>query len=211
MSTEINLIGAGGQAAVVLDALLAAGTAITTIAVWTQDAKATGGSVLGVPVRHLAHINQLHGQNFHICIGDNATRQRLQLALVAVFGKPTSIEHPSATVSAHATLGAGSFVAARAILAPRSRVGVGAIVNHGSVVDHDCQLADFIHVAPGVTLGGGVEVGDLVLIGAGANILPSCRIGSGAIVGAGAVVICDMPERAVFVGIPAAPQQPRRS
>ncbi|MFN4211025.1 MAG: NeuD/PglB/VioB family sugar acetyltransferase [Devosia sp.] len=212
MSTKaINLIGAGGQAAVVLDALLAAGTAPEAIAVWAQDAKAAGGNVLGVPVRHLAHLDQLAGQGFHICIGDNATRQRLHLALIAAGSVPVSILHPAAIVSAHASLGTGSFVAARAILAPRSSVGDGVIVNHGAVVDHDCRLSDFVHVAPGATLGGGVQVGDLVLIGAGANILPSCRIGSGAIVGAGAVVICDMPERAVFVGIPAAPQQPRRS
>lgn len=205
------MIGAGGQAAVVLDALLSAGTLIDSVAVWTQDVGAAGEDLLGIPVRHLSGLDPLAGQRFHICIGDNATRQRLHQALVAIGAKPTSIMHPAATISAHARLGAGSFVAARAVLAPRSSTGAGAIINHGAIVDHDCILADFVHIAPGATLGGGVAVGDLVLVGAGAHILPSRRIGAGAIVGAGAVVICDMPERAVFVGIPAAPRQQGRS
>lgn len=206
---QLNLIGAGGHAAVVLDAWRAAHGTLDGIAIWSESA--AGADLFGIEVRHLAAPEQLRGQSFHICIGDNAARERLHRALVAIGGAPRSIAHPAATVSPYANPGAGSFLAAGAILAPRAATGSSSIVNHGAIVDHDCLVGDFVHIAPGATLGGGVRMEDLALIGAGANILPSCRIGLGAIVGAGAVVLSDVPEYAVFVGIPAAPMPQRRS
>jgi acetyltransferase-like isoleucine patch superfamily enzyme len=47
-----------------------------------------------------------------------------------------------------------------------------------------------------------VEVGDGGWIGAHATII-GCRVGSGAVVGAGAVVIEDVPDGAIAVGVPA--------
>lgn len=205
MSIEpLNLVGSGGQASVVLDALLAAKVPSELIVIWTQDTEVAGGTLLGLAIHHLTMLEQLSGQDFHVCVGDNKTRQKLHLGLVAAGARARSVLHPAAIVSTHSALGAGSFAAARCIIAPRAEIGIGAIVNHGALVDHDCQLGDFVHVAPGATLGGGVRMDDLVLIGAGANILPKTNIGSNAIVGAGAVVISDVPEHDVVVGVPAA-------
>lgn len=200
----LNLIGSGGQASVVLDALLAAGVPSQCIVIWTQDADVAGGTLLGLAIHHLSMLEQLSGQDFHVCIGNNTTRQKVHLGLVAAGARARSVLHPAAIVSPHSDPGAGIFAAARCIIAPRAKIGVGAIVNHGAVVDHDCRIGDFTHVAPGVTLGGGARLGDLVLIGAGANILPNRNIGSNVIVGAGAVVISDVPEHDVVVGVPAA-------
>lgn len=211
MSTEtIHLIGAGGQAAVVIDALLAGGTNAQSIAVWTQDPPASGAMILGVSVRQLVDLDQIAGQPVHVAIGHNATRQCLVYDLTARGARPYSIIHPSATISVHAVVGMGTFVAAGAIVAPRATIGLGAILNHNAVVDHDCVLGDFVHVAPGATLGGGVTLADTVLIGAGANILPLRKVGTSTVVGAGAVVTADIGDHLVYTGVPAAALAKRR-
>jgi acetyltransferase-like isoleucine patch superfamily enzyme len=50
---------------------------------------------------------------------------------------------------------------------------------------------------------GYIEIADDAWIGTGVIILPNIRIGAGAIVGAGAVVIRDVPDFTVVVGVPA--------
>jgi serine O-acetyltransferase len=57
------------------------------------------------------------------------------------------------------------------------------------------------------TRGGGNKgvpiIGNNVYIGVGAKILGGIRIGDGAKIGANAVVLCDIPDGATAVGIPA--------
>jgi sugar O-acyltransferase (sialic acid O-acetyltransferase NeuD family) len=211
MPTDLfNLVGAGGQSAVVIDALLATGIKPDVIQVWTQDKAGAGSTLLGFEIRHLVSPELLSGRAVHICIGDNAARQRVSCNLVAVGATLRTIAHPRATISSHAAIGPGSFLAAGSIVTARTRIGVGAIINHNAVVDHDCILGDFVHVAPGATLGGAVKLADLVLIGAGVNILPARKIGLGAVVGAGAVVTSDITAGSTYAGVPAAPLGKRR-
>ena len=47
------------------------------------------------------------------------------------------------------------------------------------------------------------QVGDRVVVGAGAKLLGPITVGSDARIGAQAVVLCDVPEAAVAVGVPA--------
>ena len=79
-----------------------------------------------------------------------------------------------------------------------------------SIVIHtDAIIGDGVHIDQCVTIGGnGTEFGvpeikDDVMIGAGAKILDPITIGRGAVVGANAVVINDVPEYSVVVGVPA--------
>ncbi len=53
------------------------------------------------------------------------------------------------------------------------------------------------------TVASRVEIGDDVWIGAGSVILPGARIGRGAVIAAGAVVRGDVPEGALYGGVPA--------
>ena len=48
-----------------------------------------------------------------------------------------------------------------------------------------------------------VVIGDCTYIGMGANIIDQTSVGSHCIVGAGAVVIRDVPDRVLAVGVPA--------
>jgi serine O-acetyltransferase len=82
---------------------------------------------------------------------------------------------------------------------------------HGVVVHGDTIIGDDCIIRQGVTLGirrmNGLSdapiLGERVTVGAGAKILGKVRIGAGADIGANAVVLSDVPEGALVVGIPA--------
>lgn len=198
----IHLIGAGGHARVVIEALLRSGVSRHHLMVWTESADQVGTKVSEIEVGMLQAGN-LQARRFHVCIGSNAARQRLHAMLCTAGAIATTVIHPAATVATDVRIGAGSFIAAGAIIGPNATLGAACIVNHGAIVDHDCNLADFAHIAPGATLAGTVRIGKEVLVGAGANLLPGVMVAERAIIGAGAVVLTDIPADSVSVGIPA--------
>ena len=192
MPTErLFLVGAGGHAKVVLEALRASHPGI---AVRVLDQSADRKSLLGLAVERMPAA--LSGA-VHIAIGDNAARARVGQSVSQLF----TVIHPAAMVSPTARVEDGVFAAALCVIGPEARVGRGAIVNHGAIVDHDCVVDEWSHIAPNATLGGGVSVGRSVLIGAGATVLPGVRIGDRAIVGAGAVVLADVAPGVTVSGI----------
>lgn len=195
------IIGAGGHAKVVIDALLRGGTARDMIAVRDGNAARAGQTVLGFTI---ATPEWPEGTEVavHIAIGDNRVRSRLH---ETAGGRPfATVLHPAATVAPSAIVGAGSFVAAAAVVGPDATVGRSVIVNHGAVIDHDCRVGDFCHIAPNAALGGAVTLGARVLVGAGAVVLPGVTIGDDAVVGAGAVVRRNIGAGERWAGNPAA-------
>lgn len=189
MPTEfVFVIGSGGHAKVVLDALSCQKSEPEELLVIDEDATRVGTRVLNVPVASWPVHAALAGACFHVAIGSGDARRRLHLAMTEAGGNPLSIAHPHASIAASAAMEAGCFVAARSVVGPDARLAPGVIVNHGAVVDHDCAVGRFSHIAPNATLGGGVTIGASVLVGAGATVLPGISIGDGAIIGAGATI-----------------------
>lgn len=205
VTSRVLLVGAGGHARVVLEALLD-GPGVQVIGAVSADG--SGVPDLGVPVLGLdadLEANTLRESFDTVCvaIGDNAARRRW--AMIATEGghSLTIAVSRSAVVSRSATVAPGAVVLPGAVVNAATSIGSGAIVNTNASVDHDCAVGAFSHVAPGVAIGGGVTVGEGVLVGIGATVLPGRRIGDGAVVGAGAVVVHDVPPGATVVGNPA--------
>lgn len=78
------------------------------------------------------------------------------------------------------------------------------------VIHKKCIIGKNCHISQNVTLGGGggpdgglPVLGDNVTVGANAVILGNVHIGNHAVIGAGAVVLRDVPENCVAVGVPA--------
>jgi serine O-acetyltransferase len=91
-------------------------------------------------------------------------------------------------------------------------IGRGFVVEHsgGIVVSGYARFGDNCRIRSGVVVGlARVEepcaprIGDDVDIGAGAKLLGNIRIGNHVRIGANAVVLCDVPDHSIAVGIPA--------
>jgi serine O-acetyltransferase len=98
-------------------------------------------------------------------------------------------------------------------------IGRRLVIEHagGIVISGDAVFGDDCVLRNGVTVGlrhrnrrGSPQLGDRVDIGAGAKLLGPIRIGNDVSIGANAVVLCDVPDGFIAVGVPAVPK-PRRT
>lgn len=93
-----------------------------------------------------------------------------------------------------------------------TKVGRRLMIEHFGciIISGDTVIGDDVVIRQGVTIGlrttgqrGAPVIGDRVDIGAGAKILGNIRIGNDAVIGANAVVLCDVPDGCLAVGVPA--------
>lgn len=73
----------------------------------------------------------------------------------------------------------------------------------GIVIHPSVEIGPNCMIFQQVTITGGVKIGGHVDIGAGAKILGPVTIGNHVKIGANAVVLCDVPDGATAVGVPA--------
>jgi UDP-perosamine 4-acetyltransferase len=207
MTRPVIVLGAGGHAKVLIDALQACSTPIRGIL--DNDPAKQGGVILGIPVLGTdAKLKEWAPNEVVLVNGLGSTESLLPRAalherLRAQGHAFLSVIHPSAVVSPHARLGEGVQIMAGAVVQAGTRLGDGCIVNTGALVDHDCALGGYVHVAPGAVLSGGVTVGSNTHIGTGAAVIQGIRVGSRCLVAAGAVVVHDVPDGSRVAGIPA--------
>lgn len=207
MSAIVIIIGAGGHARVVADALLCAGQRVLGFV--DRDAALHGSRLLGLPVlggdevlaQHDARGLQLANGIGGIEAGPS-TRQQVQARLQTAGWRFVAVRHPRAVVSASAVLGEGCQLLACSVVQPGARIGQGSIVNTAAVVEHDCRIGSWTHIAPRALLCGDVQCGDFVHVGAGAVLRQGVRIGNGTLVAAGAVVVHDV-HGGLVAGVPA--------
>ncbi|UTW51612.1 acetyltransferase [bacterium SCSIO 12827] len=207
MTRPLIIIGAGGHAAVVLDAARSAGMPVLGLAdadPARRDTLVLGAPVIGDDVDVLKHAPA--DILLIIGIGSTGSTDRRRAAYTAFRNKGytfATVVHPTATVAAEIELGAGTVVMAGAIIQPRAKVGDNVIINTGARVDHDSKIGAHAHIAPGAVLSGNVTVGDGAHVGVGTTILQGIDIGAQAICAAGAVVIRNVTDGATVAGNPA--------
>ena len=205
MTPRVALLGGGGHAAVVIEAMQASGYAPAFIL--DRDEACVGGTVLDVPVLgsddHLRNSDATHFLVTLGAIGRGTARERLFDVGTSAGLQALSIVHPTAVVSTSAKIGAGTVVLAGAVICARAEIGRNVIVNTRAVVEHDCRVGDHVHVASAACLCGGVRVGDRSLIGAGAIVRQGITIGADVLVALGSAVIADAAARATIMGVPA--------
>jgi sugar O-acyltransferase (sialic acid O-acetyltransferase NeuD family) len=208
------IIGAGGHASVLLDALAATGVTPAGVldaepamwgTMWNGTLVLGGDGILAsLTSRGITHFIVGVGG-----IGDNRRRVELFDKALAAGLMPLDVVHPASVISPRATVGSGCQILPGAIVNAGAHLGSNVIVNTGAIVEHDSRIADHVHVATGARLASTVTIGRAAHIGAGAVVLQRRSVGEWAVVGAGAVVVRDVPPGTVVVGVPAKPLEKR--
>lgn len=201
------ILGAGGHARVLIDALQLTGTNI--IGALEPDESLWGKSILGVPI--LGSDDEIlsfaaHEVNLVNALGSVSStkaRQRLFELWVSRGYTFASVIHPTAVISRHASLAQGVQVMASAVIQAGVRVKENTIINTAAVVEHDCELCAHVHIAPRACLAGGVKVGQGSHVGLGASILQNLSLGDDCLIAAGAVVVNLVQRKGKVKGVPA--------
>jgi UDP-perosamine 4-acetyltransferase len=207
MTKPVLILGAGGHARVLIEALRLAGCPIAGIvdADRSQIGKVVMGiAVIGTDERVLTfdpeEVKLVNGIG---SVASTARRKQLFQEFKSHGYRFAPVVHPSAIVASDAQLDEGTQVMAGVVIQVGVRVGVNCIINTRASVDHDCIIGAHVHVAPGVTISGEVRIEDDAHIGTGATLIQGIRIGSGSIVGAGSVVVRNVSQGVTVYGVPA--------
>jgi UDP-perosamine 4-acetyltransferase len=197
MTKPVVILGGGGHARVVIDALRCAGHEIAGVIDPKPEVAQTlpkGVAWLGGDLSSRARASEVVVAIGVGSLEPSVHNPRFKLFTEAkTFGfEILSFRHPSAIVAADVELGEGSQLMAGAILQSGVRIGVNCIINTGASLDHDCRIGDHVHIAPGVVLSGTVKVGTGSHLGTGAIVIQNIRIGEWAMIAAGAVITSDV-------------------
>lgn len=205
----VLIIGAGGHAKVLADALLVTGRQVlgfieSSVKDSYQAEVLPGLLVLGTDeaLRNYvpAEVELVNGLGGIDCIG---LRHRVQAKLEADGWCFSGVCHPAAQVSPFAFVSAGVQLLANSVIQAGARIGAGSIINTAAVVEHDSTLEEYVHVAPRAVLCGNTYIGCNSHIGAGAIVRQGLILGSKTLVGAGAVVVKNFDGHGTLVGVPA--------
>ncbi|MFI2857088.1 acetyltransferase [Paenibacillus sp. JSM ZJ436] len=201
MNNKLMIIGAGGHGKVCADiamkmdnwssiSFLDDNESITTF----KDIEVIGTS---------SEISEyIREYDVFIAVGDNVVRQRLQQELESLGAQLTTLIHPSAVIGEQVQIGIGSVVMAGAVINCCTQIGKGCIINTSSSIDHDNTIGDYVHISPGVHLAGTVDIGHGSWLGIGSTVSNNLKVVEWCTIGAGSVMVRDITEPGVYVGIP---------
>ena len=206
-SLPVIILGAGGHAKVLIDALRL--QSVEILGIVDADPSKKWQELMGVAVIGSdEEVMKYSPQSVRLVNGIGSVRISMIRRQIFQHFKSKGYQferviHPSSIISAVVELSEGTQIMAGVIIQTGSMVGANTIINTRASVDHDCQIGDHIHISPGSVLSGGVVVGENVHIGTGAVIVQGVQIGANSLVAAGAVVIRNVQNDVIVAGVPA--------
>lgn len=123
----------------------------------------------------------------------------------AYFGKVpfATLVHSSCYVDASARVAEGAFLLPGCVLDRGVIVEENALLNTGCNVAHDTVIGKHSFLGPGVVLAGFITIGEGCFIGVGTTVIDNVSIVPHVQTGGGAVVVRDLNEAGLYIGIPA--------
>lgn len=142
--------------------------------------------------------------NVAICVGSSRLRRRIAEKLSAnPWLQFPNLFLANTCVCPDVQMGRGNIISMDCRVSTNVVMGDFNFFNMGACVCHDGILGDYVTLSPDVRLAGNVTVESGSEIGMGTRVIQGLHIGSNAVTGAGSVVIRDVPQGVVAVGVPA--------
>ena len=116
--------------------------------------------------------------------------------------KFANIIHPSVNLNKTVDIGNGCIVYENSIITANINIGNHVIVSPKCGIGHDSIIKDYCSLLWNVNVSGNVVLEEGVTMGSGSTIIQGKIVGYGSFIGAGAVVIEDINEESVAVGVP---------
>ncbi|MBY0293623.1 MAG: acetyltransferase [Alphaproteobacteria bacterium] len=200
-SSSAIIIGSGGYAKVVTDALQKQGYQINHV--FDDNIEKIGTlSNCGVKIEKMPTSSwwKESTKPTIITIGSNLVRKKIATSLTSA--RWLTVIHPTAIIHETASIGVGTYIGANVVIQSDAIIGDHSIINTGAIIEHDVFIGTYCHIAPGSIVTGGTHVNEGVFLGVGTKIIPNKKIGEWGIIGAGSVVLKDIPPYSKAHGIP---------
>ena len=197
----IVIIGAGGHAKVLLDALLLCEKRVVAL---VEKNSSDVRSLWGVPViEEEVFFSRYKPEEIFLVNGIGSVkslelRQKIYDEFKERGFKFTSVVHPDAAISPRCELAGDVQIMAGAVVQAGCQIGSNTIINTRAAIDHDCKIGRHVHVAPGVILSGNVKVGEKTHIGVGSVVIQGTHIGKRVLIAAGAVVLKNIEDKIIY-------------
>lgn len=203
MRKKVVIIGAGGHAKVIADIIEKSGDEIVG---FLDDNKEIGTTIIN-EYKVIGDLNNRftmavtkENLEFIIAIGDNKKREEISHSPNLKFY--TAI-HPSAQIGLDVRIEEGTVIMANSCINSSAKIGKHCIINTGAIIEHDNIIEDYVHISPNATLGGTVKIGESTHVGIGSIVKNNITICKNCTIGAGAVVVKNIEEEGIYVGVPA--------
>lgn len=159
------------------------------------------------PINDYTKLMSEHGKDLAYVIGvnDPMIRRKIVSYMDSIHAKPMSVIHETAVIGPRCYIGKGSVLGPYSVLTTSVNIGRHVHLNTAASVNQGSVLGDYCTLSPGVRVCGDVHVGHTTYLGANSTIINMKNVGNNVTLGAGAVVVKDIPNDVVAVGLPAKP------
>lgn len=143
---------------------------------------------------------------FTIGIGDPLGREKLANTLRNQSNiselQFTNLHLQGSYIGHNNKLGVGNIFCPGNIITTNVTVGNFCHFNLHSTIGHDCVIGDYTTVSPGVNVSGNCKIGKRVYLGTNCALREGVSICDDVVIGMGSVVVSNITEPGVYVGIP---------
>lgn len=137
-----------------------------------------------------------------IAIADYCIKEELVKYLTNKNIQYATLIHPSVKINRTISIGKGCIIYQNVIMTVNINIGNHVIISPKCGIGHDSLIEDYVTVLWNVNISGSEKIRQGVTLGSGCTIIQGLEIGRGSFVGAGAVVIRDIDESKIAVGVP---------